>query len=75
MNLEFKPKFVKRYTELGRNIPDAVAAFKKEVAGGVFPAEENTFHADEPLFTPKVGPQPASEAANGEITELYGVPV
>jgi 3-methyl-2-oxobutanoate hydroxymethyltransferase len=72
MNLEFKPKFVKRYLELGGSIPDAVARFKAEVARAEFPAEAHTFHADGPLFQPRAVESAADEA---EVTGLYGVPV
>jgi 3-methyl-2-oxobutanoate hydroxymethyltransferase len=74
MNLEFKPKFVKRYAELGRSIPEAIAKFKEEIKSGEFPSEANTFHADEPLFVPRaVKAEPQSD--DGEQTGLYGVPV
>jgi 3-methyl-2-oxobutanoate hydroxymethyltransferase len=82
MNLEFKPKFVKRYAELGSTIPAAIARFKEEVRGGAFPAEEHSFHAKAPLFRPtevqpiRSGPK-AVEAIDGEDATggLYGVPV
>ena len=41
MNPDFKPRFVKKYMDLGHAIPDAVAAYKQEVRDGVFPAEEH----------------------------------
>jgi 3-methyl-2-oxobutanoate hydroxymethyltransferase len=72
MNKEFKPKFVKRYAELGVQIPAAVARYKEEIASGEFPAEAQTFHADEPLFTPRGVPAKREES---DVTELYGVPV
>jgi 3-methyl-2-oxobutanoate hydroxymethyltransferase len=75
MNLEFKPKFVKRFAELGKDIPAAVAKFKEEIASAVFPAESHTFHADEPLFMPKVVRTKADDQTDAEVTELYGVPV
>jgi 3-methyl-2-oxobutanoate hydroxymethyltransferase len=69
MNLEFKPKFVKRYVELGATIPAAVAQFRGEVQSAAFPAEAHTFHAEEPLF----GPREVIKPVDDEITELYGV--
>jgi 3-methyl-2-oxobutanoate hydroxymethyltransferase len=73
MNLEFKPKFVKRYMELGASIPDAIRRFKEEIASGAFPTDGHTFHAEEPLFVPHaVRPEADDE---GEVTGLYGVPV
>src|SRR6185436_15048783 len=44
MNTKFKPKFVKRYAELGVAIPEAVARFKSEVLAGEFPADEHSYH-------------------------------
>jgi 3-methyl-2-oxobutanoate hydroxymethyltransferase len=41
----FKPKFVKRYAELGGSIAGAVAAYVGEVRKGAFPAEEHSFHS------------------------------
>ena len=40
---EFKPKFVKRYAELGGVIQDAVRSFCQEVRDGTFPDEEHSF--------------------------------
>jgi 3-methyl-2-oxobutanoate hydroxymethyltransferase len=74
MNLEFKPKFVKRFAELGRDIPAAVGTFKQQIASREFPADQHTFHADEPLFTPKVVRAELGEDS-ADVTELYGVPV
>jgi 3-methyl-2-oxobutanoate hydroxymethyltransferase len=41
----FKPKFVKRFSELGAAVRGAVGAYAAEVRGGAFPAEEHSFHA------------------------------
>ena len=46
MDLEFAPRFVKRYARLGETIPEAVRAFQNEVRSGAFPAAENTFYAN-----------------------------
>jgi 3-methyl-2-oxobutanoate hydroxymethyltransferase len=43
MNPDFKPKFVKRYTDLHGNITAATRAFFDEVRGGQFPDEEHSF--------------------------------
>ncbi|WP_153867948.1 3-methyl-2-oxobutanoate hydroxymethyltransferase [Aggregicoccus sp. 17bor-14] len=43
MNPDFKPKFVKRYTDLHGNISEATRAFFSEVREGVFPDEEHSF--------------------------------
>jgi len=41
----FKPKFVKRFAELGGSVAGAVAAYVGEVHGGSFPADEHSFHS------------------------------
>ncbi|MBD3786115.1 MAG: 3-methyl-2-oxobutanoate hydroxymethyltransferase [Sphingomonadales bacterium] len=43
---DFRPKFVKRYAELGSQAEAAIAAYAAEVRAGSFPAPEHTF-ADE----------------------------
>ncbi len=53
----FKPKFVKRYAQLGTDGEAAIAAYAAEVRGRVFPAPEHTF-ADE-------APAPVSGEASG----------
>ncbi|WP_135447952.1 3-methyl-2-oxobutanoate hydroxymethyltransferase [Tabrizicola caldifontis] len=40
---EFRPKFVKRYAELGRAADEAIAAYAAEVRSRAFPAEEHGF--------------------------------
>lgn len=42
----FKPKFVKRYAEIGRMIEVALKEFREEVRSGSFPGEENYFHME-----------------------------
>lgn len=44
MDLSFKPKFVKRYAELGNIIKGAVEKFVEEVKAGLYPDEEHTYH-------------------------------
>ena len=39
----FTPKFVKKYSNIGEQITDAVKAFMKDVAEGEFPAPENCY--------------------------------
>lgn len=41
---EFKPKFVKRYAELGREVVSAVQRFRDEVLRGDFPDDEHSYH-------------------------------
>ena len=40
---EFRPKFVKRYAELGRAADEAIAAYAAEVRTRAFPAAEHSF--------------------------------
>jgi 3-methyl-2-oxobutanoate hydroxymethyltransferase len=40
---DFRPKFVKRYAELGTQIRTAVASYCTEVRNGTFPAREQSF--------------------------------
>lgn len=41
---DFRPKFVKQYTQLAPVIAGAVEAFIKEVQEGAFPGDEHSFH-------------------------------
>lgn len=40
---DFRPKFVKRYAELGRAADEAIAAYAAEVRSRAFPADEHSF--------------------------------
>ena len=40
---DFRPKFVKRYAELGKAADEAIAAYAAEVRGRSFPAVEHSF--------------------------------
>ncbi len=40
---EFRPKFVKRYAELGRAADEAIAAYAADVRSGAFPSAEHSF--------------------------------
>ena len=40
---DFKPKFAKRYADLGSAVKSAVEGYCKEVRDGTFPATEHTF--------------------------------
>jgi 3-methyl-2-oxobutanoate hydroxymethyltransferase len=40
---DFRPKFVKRYAELGRSADEAIATYAAEVRAGTFPAAEHAF--------------------------------
>lgn len=41
---DFKPKFVKRYAEIGEQMKKAFAEYKREVKEGKFPSDEQSFH-------------------------------
>jgi 3-methyl-2-oxobutanoate hydroxymethyltransferase len=41
---DIRPRFVKRYAELGKSISKAVSTYASEVKAGKFPGEPNTFH-------------------------------
>ena len=41
----FKPRFVKRYADLGGSIAGAVGAYVNDVRTSAFPAEEHSFHS------------------------------
>ena len=40
---KFKPKFVRRYAEVGRIMREAFAAYREEVKAGAFPAEQESY--------------------------------
>ncbi len=50
---EFRPKFVKRYAELGHTADEAIAAYAAEVRARTFPADEHGF----PDVLPAKGPK------------------
>lgn len=50
LNLDFAPKFVKRYADLAGLVKSAVSAYTQEVQSGVFPAKEHSYGVQgEPL--------------------------
>ena len=46
---DFRPKFVKRYAELGKAADEAIAAYAAEVRSRAFPAAEHSFADDVPV--------------------------
>lgn len=50
---EFRPKFVKRYAELGRAADEAIATYAAEVRGRQFPGDEHSFPDTLPAKGPK----------------------
>jgi 3-methyl-2-oxobutanoate hydroxymethyltransferase len=45
---DFRPKFVRRYAELGPVIEDAARRYREDVRSGAFPSREETFVPDAP---------------------------
>ncbi len=43
---DIRPRFVKRYAELSKEIFDAVSSYNHDIKAGKFPEESNTFHMD-----------------------------
>jgi 3-methyl-2-oxobutanoate hydroxymethyltransferase len=43
---DIRPRFVKRYAELSKEIFDAVSSYTHDIKAGIFPEESNTFHMD-----------------------------
>lgn len=43
---DIRPRFVKRYAELSKEIFDAVSSYNHDIRAGTFPEESNTFHMD-----------------------------
>jgi 3-methyl-2-oxobutanoate hydroxymethyltransferase len=41
---DFRPKFVRRYADLGTLIKKAAAAYVADVASGKFPSDQESFH-------------------------------
>jgi 3-methyl-2-oxobutanoate hydroxymethyltransferase len=46
---DFRPKFVKRYAELGKAADEAIAAYAADVRSRAFPAAEHSFPDDVPV--------------------------
>jgi 3-methyl-2-oxobutanoate hydroxymethyltransferase len=67
MDEEFKPKFVKRYAQLGRAVKDAVATYVDEVRAGVFPDADHSFKR-----TPAVRPLQVAAGAEPPGPSRYG---
>jgi 3-methyl-2-oxobutanoate hydroxymethyltransferase len=46
---DFRPKFVKRYAELGTAADEAIAAYAADVRSRAFPAAEHSFPDEVPV--------------------------
>lgn len=47
---DFKPKFVKRFGEIGTQMKEAFQKYSEEVKAGTFPAEEHTFKIEDDVI-------------------------
>jgi 3-methyl-2-oxobutanoate hydroxymethyltransferase len=63
----FKPSFVKRYAELGRDAVAAVRSYTEDVRGGVFPDAAHSFDA---AGAPSAREKPASADSRGYLTQI-----
>lgn len=43
---DIRPRFVKRYAQLSKDIFNAVSSYNHDIKAGTFPEESNTFHMD-----------------------------
>lgn len=50
MYSDMAPKFAKQYAQIGSQMKEAFAAYKKEITDGIFPAAEHTFKMDETII-------------------------
>lgn len=50
MYQDMAPKFVKQFAQVGAQMKEAFAAYKKEVSDGTFPAMEHSFKMDEEIL-------------------------
>ena len=62
-----KPKFVKRFDELGERVVDATRRYVDEVQGGAFPSAEHSYGMKEPGGAPT-----AAEAVVESAPPVYG---
>jgi 3-methyl-2-oxobutanoate hydroxymethyltransferase len=72
LETEFKPKFVKRFADLGPAAVAGVEAYVAEVKAGAFPAEEHSFHAPSLRLLQVVPQQPS---ADDDHAGVVGAPV
>lgn len=61
---DFKPKFVRRFADLGTVVREAVGSYIEDVRSGAFPDEAHSFHRKHKRAA-KVGLAVVPEAANG----------
>jgi 3-methyl-2-oxobutanoate hydroxymethyltransferase len=64
-----RPKFVRRYAELGADATAAVTRFAEDVRAGTFPSSEETYHAADTIADALSGFDEDSTASEGPTTE------
>ena len=72
---DFRPKFVKRYAELGEMAKTAIAEYVREVRSGEFPTREHSFTAGPPRVaepTPDEPPNPEPATPRARKRAAYG---
>jgi len=69
---DFKPRFVKRFADLGERAAAGVRDYVAEVKAGTFPSEEHSFHAPSLRLLQVVPQQPS---ADDDHAGVVGAPV
>jgi 3-methyl-2-oxobutanoate hydroxymethyltransferase len=74
MDERFKPRFVRRYAELGKAIRGAVGSFIEDVRSGAFPDDDHSFHSRRRKgtvreATPDAGKKSASAVPYGPVDD------
>ena len=69
LELEWKPKFVRRFAELGHATVAAARDYVQDVRAGVFPAEEHSYGATAVRRTVPTLPDAAEVAENSDATD------
>ncbi len=64
MDERFKPKFVRRYADVGATVRDACGRFIADVRAGTFPAPAESFTID----APAAAPTPLYSVAGGKVS-------
>ncbi len=68
-----RPRFVKRYAELGREAVAAVRGYAEDVRGGVFPGPEHCFLDEPAAAAERTGPAPGRDAGPPAPGYLAGI--
>jgi 3-methyl-2-oxobutanoate hydroxymethyltransferase len=74
LETSFKPRFVKRFAQLGEAADAGLRAYVSEVKQGTFPAEEHSFHAPSLRLLQVVDAHPEG-AGEDDVPGVVGAPV